>query len=137
MPCEGSGLASVERNTLSATRFQAAPRVSSRPSPLSRKVLRSMRLRTVVVAVDWPLPSSPVSITPAPPWLATMRLSRSTLSLARLSSTPMQKLRISRPLSSTPWVSRSTTPGSVVLRTLVPNWPFSAPGQAAVPLPWI
>src|SRR5215468_904683 len=38
MPCDGSGLASVERKTLSATRLKAAPRVSSSPSPLSRFV---------------------------------------------------------------------------------------------------
>src|SRR5262249_39396155 len=40
MPCDGSGLASVERKTLSATRLKAAPRVSSSPSPLSRNWLR-------------------------------------------------------------------------------------------------
>ncbi len=135
MPCEGSGLARVDWNRLSATRFQAAPRVSSRPSPLSRNSLRTMRLCTVVVAVDWPLPSSPVSMMPAPPLLATMRLSWISLWLERLTSTPMQKLRISRPASSTLWVSRRTRPGSVVVRTLVPDWPGSAPGQASVPVP--
>ncbi|MNI89544.1 hypothetical protein D3C73_1469530 [compost metagenome] len=72
---------------------------------------------------------------PAPPLLATMRLSWMSLWLLRLISTPMQKLRISRPLSSTPRVSRRTRPGSVVVRTLVPDWPGSAPGQASVPVP--
>jgi len=75
MPCDGSGLASVERKTLSATKLKAAPRVSSSPSPLSRNSLRCTLLCTVVVAVELPLPSSPVSITPAPPRLPTMRLS--------------------------------------------------------------
>src|SRR5262249_16799500 len=51
MPCDGSGLASVERKTLSATRLKAAPRVSSSPSPLSRNSLRCTLLCTVVVAV--------------------------------------------------------------------------------------
>ncbi|MCY1437453.1 hypothetical protein D9M71_536160 [compost metagenome] len=135
MPWDGSGLASVERNRLSATRLNAAPRVSSRPSPLSISWLRSTLLLLVVVAVGLPWPSSPVSMIPAPPLLATMRLSSMTLLLARLSRMPMQKLRTSRPEMCTPWVSRSTSPGPVVVRTLVPNWPGTAPGQAWVPSP--
>ncbi|MNC56311.1 hypothetical protein D3C75_1058970 [compost metagenome] len=133
MPWEGSGLAAVERNRLSATRLKAAPRVSSRPSPLSISWLRSTLLLTVVVAVGLPAPSSPVSMIPAPPLLATMRLSSMTLWLARLTRMPMQKLRTSRPLRCTPWVSRSTSPGLVVVRTLVPNWPGRAPGQVRTP----
>src|SRR5262249_4931586 len=41
----------VERNTLSATRLKAVPRVSSRPPPVSRNSLRCTLLCTVVVAV--------------------------------------------------------------------------------------
>ena len=134
MPCDGSGLASVERNTLPATRLNAAPRVSSRPSPLSMNSLRWTLLWIVVVAVEPPLPSSPVSITPAPPRLATMRLSSTVLPLARWISTPMQKLRISRPAISTPWVSTAARPGLVVVRTLAPYWPGAAPSQVRWPL---
>ena len=134
MPCDGSGLAAVERNTLPATRLNAAPRVSSRPSPLSTNSLRSTLLWTVVVGVGLPLPSSPVSITPAPPRLATMRLSWIVLPLVRWISTPIQKLRISSPPMSMPWVSTSAKPGRVVVRILVPNWPAAAPGQVCGPL---
>ena len=59
--------------------------------------MRSTLLCTVVAAVGLPLPSSPVSMTPAPPRLPTMRLSWMTLPLARWISTPMQKLRTSSP----------------------------------------
>ena len=134
MPCEGSGLASVERKMLPATRLKAAPRVSSRPSPLSMNSLRCTLLWIVVVAVEPPLPSSPVSITPAPPRLATMRLSSTALPLARWISTPMQKLRISSPRISTPWVSTAARPGLVVVRTLAPYWPGAAPAQVCWPL---
>ena len=61
MPCEGSGLALVERKTLRATRLNAAPRVSSRPSPLSRNSLRWTLLWFVVPAVAPPLPSTPAA----------------------------------------------------------------------------
>ena len=134
MPCEGSGLASVERKMLLATRLKAAPRVSSRPSPLSMNSLRDTLLWIVVVAVEPPLPSSPVSMTPAPPRLATMRLSSTALPLARWISTPMQKLRISSPRISTPCVSTSARPGLVVVRTFAPYWPGAAPAQVRWPL---
>ncbi len=77
MPCEGSGLAAVDRKTLLATRLNAAPRVSSRPSPLSRNSFRSTLLWMVVVLVGLPRPSSPVNMTPAPP---SSRASRRTAS---------------------------------------------------------
>ena len=51
MPCEGSGFTFVERKILRAIRLKAAPRVSSRPSPLSMNSLRWTLLWIVVVAV--------------------------------------------------------------------------------------
>src|SRR6202048_3733812 len=49
-------------------------------------------------------------------------------------STPIQKLRISNPLMSTPCVSTRARPGLVVVRTLAPYWPGTAPGQVCIPL---
>src|SRR5207237_10657631 len=40
----------------------------------------------------------------------------------------------SNPLISTPWVSTKARPGLVVVRTLVPYWPGTAPGQVCGPL---
>src|SRR4051812_25579097 len=63
-----------------------------------------------------------------------MRLSSTVLPLERWISTPMQKLRISSPAISTPCVSPIASPGLVVVRTLAPNWPGTAPAQVRWPL---
>ena len=134
MPCEGSLLAAVERNRLSATRLKAAPRVSSRPSPLSSKTLRRTLLCRVVVAVD-----IAVAVVAGQQHAGAAAIGDDAVVVDGVAAGAMDQhadaeIADLEAADVDAGGVDQREPGAVVVRTLAPNWPGTAPGHDCAPL---